>query len=82
MINESSISKVVIAFTGPLPNETHLAGVMVGYQADPTVLIQMGDGKQANWSAHLCREASPAEAEGYWRDRALAAEAIIKGRLL
>ena len=53
-------------------------GQMIAYQADPTVVIETGDGKQRSWLASLTRPATPEEAEQFWRDRALVAERKLK----
>jgi hypothetical protein len=47
---------------------------MTGYYDCPSALIDTGNGHQAAWALHLCRPATPEEAEQFWRDRALAAE--------
>lgn len=70
------LSRVVVTETAQ--GATHALGQMIAYQADPTVVIETGDGKQRSWLASLTRPATPEEAEQFWRDRALVAERKLK----
>lgn len=74
MIVSENLNKVIVAFTAPNPEESHFVGQMIGCYDCPTALIDTVDGHQAAWAFHLCRPATPEEAEKFWRDRALSAE--------
>ncbi|EKT4090777.1 hypothetical protein QEG23_000247 [Stenotrophomonas maltophilia] len=53
---------------------TRFVGEVIGYQPQPTYIIQLPDGRIEHWVAGLVRPASVEEEIAYWRNRALAAE--------
>jgi hypothetical protein len=59
-IDRENLSRVVLAFTAP--GEFVAVGQMIGIGETPTAHILLADGTQISWQAHLCREATPAEA--------------------
>lgn len=65
--------RVLVAFSACDPDSVHGVGIPMGYFSEPTVTIAMG-GRELTWLARLTREATPAEAIEYWKQRALAAE--------
>lgn len=82
MISSENCNQVVVAFTQPNPSHAHFMGVMVGYYDCPTALIvDSKDGRSSAWAAHLCRPATTEEAQEFWRDRALKAEAELSARI-
>ena len=57
LIPTSTFPRVVVTETAQ--GATHALGQMIAYQADPTVVIETGDGKQRSWLASLTRPATP-----------------------
>ena len=54
MINpEDLIGEVVVAVTDP--GEIYGAGRVIGYQAEPTFIIENADGVRFSWVASLCK---------------------------
>lgn len=47
------LGKLVVARTGP--GELHAVGKCVAYAEFPTVTLQLPNGDQMHWAAHLCR---------------------------
>lgn len=70
--------KIIVAFTAPTSEVPHFVGRMIGHYNCPVALIDTGDGRSSPWALHLCRPATPEEAEKFWKDRALAAEEKLR----
>ncbi|MES2685714.1 MAG: hypothetical protein V4706_02770 [Pseudomonadota bacterium] len=77
MITPESLNTVIVVTMGNA-KAPHTIGLMVGYSDRPTAWIDTGDGDTETWVASLCRPATTTEAETFWRERALAAEAALK----
>lgn len=73
-----NLGKVIVAFTAPSRETPQFIGEMIGHYECPTALIDTGDGMATPWALHLCRPATPEEAEKFWRDRAMEAEAELR----
>lgn len=79
-VGKEHVTRVVVAFCAPTPDQAHFVGEMVGLYDCPTAIVHDDYGNSKPWAAHLCRPATQEEAEVYWRNRALAAEVKLMQR--
>lgn len=69
-MNDKQLGNMIVAEYGA-NGGIRATGPMVGYMAEPTVILEGQDGEQIHWAAHLCRLATHAEEVAYWKEQAL-----------
>ena len=77
-VGVEDVGQVITAHDATLEGPVVSEGVLVGYSHEPTVTIEDGEGRRTHWIASLCRRMDADAELAHWKERAEAAELVLR----